>query len=51
MTDFIVKCRVCKNKKVVPDQCLCTDLEYDDYLKVSNINCKCGKNDWEILID
>jgi len=47
--NFIARCRVCKSKVVIPDQGPCTDLEYMQYITAYNKQCKCGKNDWELL--
>ena len=34
-----------------PDQGPCTDLEFMDYITAYGKQCKCGKNDWELLAD
>ena len=51
MTDFIAKCRKCTSKIKIPDQGPCTDLEFMDYITAYGKQCKCGKNDWELLAD
>jgi len=50
LDNFIAKCRKCKFKIRIPDQGPCTDLEYTDYLEQSGIQCKCGNNDWELIV-
>jgi len=49
MNDFVVSCRSCKTRFTIPDQGPCTDLEYMDYIKMCGKQCRCGKNDWEVL--
>ena len=49
MDGFIAKCRKCTSKISIPDQGPCTDLEFMDYITAYGKQCKCGKNDWELL--
>ena len=49
MDNFIAKCRKCSSKIIIPDQGPCTDLEFMDYIIAYGKQCKCGKNDWELL--
>ncbi len=49
MSDFIAKCRICKSKVMDPDQGPFSDLEFREDLEGFGENCKCGKNDWELI--
>jgi len=49
LNDFIAVYRKCKFKINIPDQGLCTDLEYMDYIKAYEKQCKCGQNDWKLI--
>jgi hypothetical protein len=49
LNDFVARCRKCKSKIIIPDQGPCTDLEYMDYINAYDKQCKCGRNDWELI--
>lgn len=49
MDDFIAMCRKCRFKITIPDQGPCTDLEYMGYIEAHGKQCKCGKDDWELI--
>ncbi|MCI4432355.1 MAG: hypothetical protein JHC41_01925 [Nitrosopumilus sp.] len=44
MNSFIVRCRACKSKIIIPDQGPCTDLEYMEYINGYKIKCKCKED-------
>jgi len=51
MVLFVARCRICKIEFTIPDMGPCTDLEYKDYIKDTGFMCKCGKNDWQLILD